>query len=320
MKALYFDGQSLQLKALPVPEPGDQEALIRVQLAGICNTDLEIIRGYMGFTGVLGHEFVGVVEQAPYPSLVGKMVVGEINLACGECLFCQEGMKTHCSNRTVLGILNKDGAMAEYVTLPVQNLHVVPPAIQPEEAVFTEPLAAACEILEQIRVLPEYRVLVLGDGKLGQLIAQVLWLENHRVLVAGKHPEKLALLKKLGINTTLVDELDGVRQFFHVVVEATGKWEGWHTAMRLVRPRGFLVLKSTHAGQHPYNMAEVVINEVAVVGSRCGPFTQAISLLEHRRVRVEPLITAMYPIEAHQKAFQHARQPDSLKILFQFSE
>ncbi len=318
MKALQFDGQKLGLVDSEIPVPGRKEALIKVSYAGICNTDLEILRGYMGFTGILGHEFVGRVERAANPTLVGKHVVGEINLACGNCDFCRQGLGRHCPNRSVLGILNKDGAMAEYVTLPVQNLHVVPGDVGELSAVFTEPLAAACEIIEQLEILPEYRVLILGDGKLAQLVAQVLSLYTENLLLVGKHPEKLGLLRKSNLQSVLLKDFDSPEQSFHVVVEATGSWAGWELGLKMVRPRGFLVLKSTYAQDHPFNLAPVVINEINVLGSRCGSFSDALHFLRKKAVDTESLISGIFPVAQWEDAFHLAQKPEALKVLLEF--
>lgn len=320
MKALYFDGKSLSLKDVPIPEPAANEALIRVLYAGICNTDLEILKGYMGFRGIPGHEFVGVVEEAPFADWMGKKVVGEINIACGKCDFCRQGVKSHCLDRQVLGISKKDGAFAEYITLPVQNLHVLPPNVPEIEAVFVEPLAAACEIMEQIELYPEYRVLILGDGKLAQLIAQVVIPHAGDVTVVGKSRYKLKIMKKFGATTFLKDEFDGRPKSFHVVIEATGSWSGWKMAVELVRPRGYIVLKSTYAGEYKFNPASLVVDEITVIGSRCGPFSRALSLLERNQIELEPLISGIYEIEDYRKAFRKAQERDILKILLQLTE
>ncbi len=320
MKALIFDGKTLQLSRVSTPTPGRHEALVRVRYAGICNTDIEILRGYMNFTGIIGHEFVGVVQACPYQDLIGKTVVGEINIACGKCEFCLKGMKNHCPNRTVLGIKDKDGVMAEYVTLPIANLHVLPPKISALEGVFVEPLAAACEILEQVDIQPEYRVLLIGDGKLAQLIARVLHLNTTNLIVIGKHRTKLQLLEELGIATVLLNQAKFEPKSFHMVIEATGNPSGLSLALQYIRPRGFLILKSTYYGEHPFNPAQIVIDELNVIGSRCGPFPRAISLLEHREVLVEPLISGIYPLTRWQTAFEKAQSSRALKIILQISE
>ena len=318
MKALHFDGKKLTLVEKPKPVPAADEVLIKVRYAGICNTDLEILKGYLNFTGTLGHEFVGIVERTTDPNLMGKLVVGEINLACGSCDFCLQGMGRHCPNRTVLGIMGKDGAMAEYLTLPLSNVHVVPPGVGELQAVFTEPLAAACEITEQLEILSDYRVLVIGDGKLAQLIARVLALYSDRLLVVGKHASKLALLKAQGISVVELKDFGERRQQFDLVVEATGSWDGWEMALTAVKPRGFVVLKSTYVGEKPFNPAPLVINEITVIGSRCGPFSTALHLLRKQVVDPRDLITDVFPLERWQDAFARAKEPESLKVLIEF--
>lgn len=316
MQALVYDGEVLQLREdypRPVPPPG--EALVRVRLAGICNTDLEIVRGYMGFRGVLGHEFVGTVEEAEDRSLIGQRVVGEINAYCGECPTCQAGRPTHCPHRTTLGIWGRDGAFAEYLTLPVRNLHTVPDAISDEEAVFTEPLAAALEILEQVHLRPTDRVIVLGDGKLGLLVAQVLALMGCDLLAVGRHREKLAILAWRGIPTLLEAEAEGLAA--DVVVECTGRPEGFAAARRILRPRGMLVLKSTYHGGVEADLTGLVVDEITLVGSRCGPFPPALRLLQHGLVDARSLISAVYPLAQGVEAFARAAEPGVLKVLLQ---
>ncbi len=318
MRALLFDGQ-LRLRTdypLPVVPPG--EALIRTHLAGICNTDLEITRGYLNFRGVLGHEFVGQVVQAEgAPELVGRRVVGEINAFCGECPTCRRGDVTHCPQRTTLGISGRDGAMADCFTLPIHVLHVVPETIPDEWAVFTEPLAAALEITAQLHIRPTQRVVVLGDGKLGLLIAQVLQLTGCDLAVVGRYPHKLAILARRGIHTHLADEPPTPGA--DVVVEATGHREGFALARRLVRPRGTLVLKSTFhedvAGDVTTDLSALVVDEIRVLGSRCGPFAPALRLLEQRLIDVTALIEQVYPLDAALTAFDHAARPGALKIM-----
>jgi threonine dehydrogenase-like Zn-dependent dehydrogenase len=268
MKALFWNGQKLSLEpSYPAPCANDTNALIKVQLAGICSTDLQIFKGYMGFKGVPGHEFVGhVVDGAK--ELRGKRVVGEINFGCGHCPACDRALSRHCANRKVMGILDADGAFAEFVSVPVANIHVVPTEVSDEEAVFTEPLAAAFEILEQIQINPGDEILVLGDGKLGFLCAQALKLTGAKVTVLGKYPEKLNLIKRCAIRTILLNEW--TPRLFDIVVEATGAASGLEIALNAVRPRGTLVLKSTIAGAHQLSLAPLVINEITVVGSRCG--------------------------------------------------
>ncbi|HFE65504.1 MAG TPA: alcohol dehydrogenase [Caldithrix sp.] len=318
MKALHFDGKNLSLVEKSKPVPAKGEALVRVVYAGICNTDLEIMKGYMGFRGTPGHEFVGIVEQAETAELVGKRVVGEINLACGKCGFCRQGLERHCPNRTVLGIAGKDGAFAEYLTLPEQNLHPVARSISDLQAVFTEPLAAACEIPEQLHILPDYRVLLLGDGKLAQFIARVLHLHSAHLLVVGKHPEKLNRLKERGIATCLLDDFKEPDQSFQVVVEATGSWGAWELALKKVRPRGVLVLKSTYAGENRFNPAAIVIQEITVIGSRCGPFNAALHLMENNLIDPSDLLTRVFPVSEWRQAFELAKNPESLKVVLEF--
>lgn len=329
MRALVYEANGLALHAdYPEPEPTYGEALIRVSLAGICNTDLEIVRGYMGFQGILGHEFVGVVEEIAHQpgastplALVGKRVVGEINAACRlpGCWYCQRGMYTQCPERTTLGIVGRNGAFAEYVTLPVENLHVVPENVSDEEAVFVEPLAANFEILEQIHLKPTESIVILGDGKMGQLAAQVLTLSGCEVMMVGKHQEKLALAEKRGIHTYLLEDsqtftLENNRRV-DMVVECTGSAQGLELALRLVRAKGVLALKSTVAEKSSLHLAPIVINEIQVQGSRCGPFAPALRTLSQKLIDVRPYISASYVLDDGEAAFQYAEQKGVLKVL-----
>ncbi|MBF0290854.1 MAG: alcohol dehydrogenase catalytic domain-containing protein [Nitrospinae bacterium] len=310
MKALVLDGGTVRLEERwPSPSPKHGEALVRVTLAGICNTDLELARGYMGFSGVLGHEFVGVVERAQDPELIGKRVVGEINLACGECAYCRDGLKNHCPTRTVLGILGKDGAFAEYLTLPVENLHEVPSSISDEEAVFTEPLAAAFQITRQIVITPSMKVAVLGDGKLGFLAAQALQLTGGDVMVVGHHPERLEILSRRGMRAVLESETAEWGRRFDVVVDATGSSSGLESAYRLVKPRGKIALKTTVAKREPFDLNRLVIDEVTLVGSRCGPFDAALLALARKAVDVKPLISRTMPLSEGVEAMRLAVTP-----------
>lgn len=315
MLGLWLEAGELRVRDdLPAPEPSDGEALVRVQAAGICNTDLELVRGYLDFTGVPGHEFVGVVESGPR-EIVGRRVVGEINLACGECPTCRRGDRSHCPQRTVLGIRGKDGAFAEFLTLPVGNLHVVPEGLRLDWALFTEPLAAALEIAEQVPVRPGSRVVVVGDGKLGQLIARALRLTGCELTVIGRHVSKLQVMADEGIATAFAQAVpSGV---FNVAVECTGNADGFELARACLRPRGTLVMKSTYAGQLPIDPSVLVVDELTVVGSRCGPFAPALRLLAEGRVAVEPLIQARYPLSEGLAAFEHARRPGALKVLLE---
>ncbi|MBN2310103.1 MAG: alcohol dehydrogenase catalytic domain-containing protein [Candidatus Hydrogenedentes bacterium] len=312
MRGLLFDGQA-RVVDLPVPQLGEGDALIRTLAAGVCNTDLEILNGYMDFTGVPGHEFVGVVEHAANEHLIGKRVVGEINCPCGQCRYCQLEMPHHCEHRTVLGIAGRDGAFAEYLALPEKNLHLAPGSIRDDVAVFAEPLAAAFRILEQIEVTDQDRVAVLGDGKLGQLAAQVLWLRTKRLVCIGKHPWKLELLERLHIATALVEE--PIDAGFDIVVEATGSDAGIARALELVRPEGTIVLKTTAAEPSRIALSVPVVNEVRILGSRCGPFRPALEALALGNVEVRPMITETYGIEDGVRALERASAPDVMKVL-----
>jgi threonine dehydrogenase-like Zn-dependent dehydrogenase len=316
LKAIVFDGAPGRCRLAadyPEPNPPSGEARVRTTLAGICNTDLEIVKGYAGFQGVLGHEFVGVVEETPDSALLGRRVVGEINAYCGTCETCRSGLKTHCPNRTTLGIRQRDGALAEAFCLPVRNLHPVPAQMADEVAVFAEPLAAACEILSQVQVRPNDRVAVLGDGKLGLLIAQVLALTGCDLTVVGKHENKLSILAARGIGTQIGAQRSA--RSFDLVVECTGRAEGFQAARRLVRPRGTLVLKSTYPGSTAVDLSGLVVDEIRIVGSRCGPFPAALRLLSRGLVDVTPLIEAEYPLDDGLAAFEHAARPGALKVL-----
>jgi len=313
MQALWLDKQHLTLRDdIPRPKPLTGEALVRVLQAGICNTDLELVRGYYPYTGILGHEFVGLVEAGP-DELVGSRVVGEINAVCHRCRACREGRPTHCAHRTVLGIVNRDGAFADYLTLPIENLHPVPDQVSTDAATFTEPLAAALEIQEQIAVTTDDHVLVVGDGKLGQLIAQTLALTGCELLVVGRHPDKLDRLEQRGIRTGLTDRVEPGRH--DIAVECTGNPDGFTLAQQALRPRGTLVMKSTYAGQLTFDASAVVVNEITLVGSRCGPFPPALRLLAEQRVDVLPLIEARYPLSEGLAAMEHAARKGTLKVL-----
>jgi threonine dehydrogenase-like Zn-dependent dehydrogenase len=314
MLAVFFD-KNLSLRDLPVPIPGRSEALVRVTLAGICNTDLEICRGYMAFTGILGHEFVGIVENSPVTEQVGMRVVGEINVGCGICPWCLSGMARHCPDRTVLGIYNRQGAFAEYLTLPARNLLHVPQNVSDEAAVFTEPLAAALEILDQVKISPVSRVLVIGDGKLGLLIASVLRLNGCNLKLVGKHPDKLEYFKKIGGETILLEHLEQDHEVFDVVVEASGNASGWNLAVKRIKPRGTIVLKSTYHDSMEFNPASLVVNEIKVVGSRCGMFEPALRMLSQGTVDPTPLIDSVFRLDQADRAFERCRQKGSKKIL-----
>ena len=321
MKGIWLEQQQLKLKTdLPVPSPPSGEALVRVLQAGICNTDLELLRGYYPYAGIIGHEFVGVVESAPEDlanKLVNKKVVGEINATCGQCHFCRRGYSSHCEQRTVLGIVNRHGAFAEYLTLPIANLHIVPDNVSDDSATFTEPLAAALEIQEQIALTPETKVLLVGDGKLGQLVAQTLALTGCDLLVVGRHRDKLAKLEHRGIKTGFADLAK--TSSFDVAVECTGNPDGFSLALQSLRPKGILVLKSTYVGKLNIDASALVVNEITVIGSRCGPFPKALDLLTRGQVDVSSLIERSYPLEEGLAAFNHAQQRGVLKVLLKMN-
>lgn len=312
MRALAFDGQAARLVERPEPSVGAGQALVRVHLAGICRTDLELVKGYMGFRGVLGHEFVGEVV-AGADAWRGRRVVGEINFGCGRCAACLAGLGRHCPTRQVMGILGADGAFADLVCLPAANLHEVPGGVADEDAVFAEPLAAAYEILEQVHVAPGASVVVLGDGKLGLLVAQVLARTGASLLAVGRHEDKLAVLRRRGIAAVHVDAWD--RRRADVVVEATGTASGFEQAVAATRPRGTLVLKSTVAEGAPLNLAPLVIDEITVVGSRCGPFAPALRALADGAVDVRSLVMAEIPLARGVEGLELAARPGATKVL-----
>lgn len=305
----------------PLPEAHSNEALIRVRLAGVCATDIELLRGYKGgFRGVLGHEFVGEVVAAPAdPTWEGRRVVGEINVGCGKCSLCQRGLGKHCRQRTSLGIIGRDGAFAEYTLLPIQNLHAVPDHVPDEMAVFAEPLAAAYELLEQAAIGPGQRVAVLGDGRLGLLCAFVLAQTGCDLTVIGRNPEKLALLAGTGAHTVLAipAALDALAADpADIVVDATGARDGFFTALRLVRPLGALMLKSTFVDRlEAFDLSQLVVDEITIIGSRCGPFTPALAALADGRIDPRPLIHAEYNLDEAAQAIAHAGAKGVLKVL-----
>jgi threonine dehydrogenase-like Zn-dependent dehydrogenase len=307
---LHFD------KHYPVPTPPRGEALVRVLQTGVCNTDLELMKGYMKFTGVPGHEFVGVVEQADgHEDLIGRRVAGEINAACGVCETCRANRPTHCPQRTTLGIDRRDGAFADYVLLPFENLHPLPDSVSNDQAIFVEPLAAACEILEQLKIQPTDRVAVIGDGKLGLLCAQVLAQTGCNLIAVGRHAEKLQILQRRGIAAT-TDPDSIAAATLDIVVEATGTPSGFEAARRLVRPRGAIVLKSTYQGEAlPVNLTMIVVDEITLIGSRCGPFQPAIQLLVNKQIDVVSMIQARFPLDEGLAAFECAAQKGMLKVI-----
>ena len=314
MLALRYEQNQLRVAEIPQPRRAE-EAVVRVTLSGICNTDVEIARGYAGFEGTIGHEFVGVVESAPDQALVGRRVVGEINAGCGHCLLCLSGDPRHCPNRTVLGIVGRDGAHAEFLQLPSVNLLPVPDEIADERAVFTEPLAAAWGITERAQVTTETRVAVIGDGKLGLLCAQALALTGAPVVLIGKHREKLRIASARGIETAMVAEVQKRAHQFDLVVEASGSESGFALTLGLLRPRGVLVLKSTFHGTTSVDAARIVVDEISVVGSRCGRFAPALELLKDNVVDVESLISEEYSLADGVRAMQRTTEPGVIKVL-----
>ena len=317
MRAAHLDGSTVTLQTdYAKPEPTDDEVLVRVLRAGICETDLQLMQGYMGFRGVLGHEFVGIAESGP---LAGQRVVGEINCSCWDCETCHRSLPTHCPNRTVIGILGRDGAFADYISVPQKNLHQVPDSLSTDEAVFVEPVAAAFQILRQQLVQQGDRVTVLGDGRLGNLCAQVLAWSGCEVLVVCKHASKLGVLSDLGIHTALLGDVTPQRDQ-DIVVDCTGSPTGLPTALKFVRPWGTVILKTTVAGEQTLALAPIVIDEVRVIGSRCGPFPDAIAALAAGHVSVRPLISDRFPLDDAVTALQHTNSQPVLKVLLDVAE
>jgi threonine dehydrogenase-like Zn-dependent dehydrogenase len=314
MKALRVHKKSLAVREVEKTER-EGEALVRVLLSGICNTDLEIARGYAGFNGTIGHEFVGVVEASPDSSLVGRRVVGEINAGCGKCDLCRAGDSRHCAGRTVLGIVGRDGAHAEFLSLPVINLFHVPEKIPDEHAVFVEPLAAACSITERVSISGAERVAVIGDGKLGLLCSQTVALTGAQVLSIGKHAQKQRIVERRGVEVTSPGKAAKRTREFDVVVEASGSSSGFALALSLLRPRGTLVLKSTFHGESKIDTARIVVDEISIVGSRCGRFGPAIELLRKNALDVDSLISEEYPLSQGVHAMKRAAAKGVLKVL-----
>ena len=312
MKSLWLENNKIDLRDIPQPRKPN-EALIKIRKAGICSTDLELVKGYYPYTGILGHEFVGEVVEVGDVSWIGQRVVGEINVVCNQCEQCLNGRPTHCENRTVLGIVNRDGTFAEYTTLPITNLHRVPDSVPDEMAVFTEPLAAALEIQEQINIKPTDRVLLIGAGRLGQLIAQTLALTGCDLRVVARHAHQQSLLKARGIRIISEEEIQPWR--WDVVVEATGSPSGFSLARQAIRPRGTLVMKSTYKGEMSVNFSSIVVDEINLIGSRCGPFEPALRLMESRQVDPTVLIADEFKLEEALKAFERAAETGVLKVL-----
>ncbi len=331
MQALWLENNQLTYQNnLPKPKPLHGEALVRVRIAGICATDLELLKGYYTYKGILGHEFVGeIVEAVDAPERIGERVVGEINTACGKCFrclsfpsknsnieICLRGQSTHCEQRTVLGIVNRNGAFAEYLCLPLKNLITVPPSIPDEAAVFTEPLAAALEIQEQVTIRPSSHVLIVGAGRLGQLIAQTLVLTGCDLEVVARYDKQRQLLATRQIKW--IDEKTIQKRTFDIVIEATGSIEGFTLARHAVRPRGTIILKSTFKGELPINLSALVVDEITLVGSRCGPFMPALRLLENKLIAPTLLIDERFPFDKALQAFERAVQSGTLKVLLFF--
>jgi threonine dehydrogenase-like Zn-dependent dehydrogenase len=314
MNALWLEDNKISLRDISRPQKPN-EALIKIRKAGICSTDLELVKGYYPYTGVIGHEFVGEVIDAGDPSWIGQRVVGDINVVCGQCQQCLNGRPTHCEQRTVLGIINRDGTFAEFTNLPITNLHRVPDSVPDEMAVFTEPLAAALEIQDQIRIKPTDRVLLVGAGRLGQLIAQTLALTGCDLRVVARHAHQQNLLKARGIRTISEEEIQPWR--WDIVIEATGSPDGFSLARAAIRPRGTMVLKSTYKGDMLVNFSSIVVDEIQLVGSRCGPFEPALRLMDTRQVDPTVLIAAEYKLEQALKAFERAAETGVLKVLLE---
>ncbi len=314
MLALRVANKRISIKHVEKPDRGD-EALVRVLLSGICNTDLEIARGYAGFKGTIGHEFVGVVEHSTNRKLIGQRVVGEINAGCGKCKLCRAGDSRHCPSRTTLGIVGRDGAHAEFLQLPNQNLFPVPKNVPDERAVFTEPLAAACGILERVSITSSDRVAVIGDGKLGLLCAQVVAHTGAQLVLIGKHSSKLQIAERRGIETINPEAAEKLARQFDVVVEVSGAAAGFGLALDLLRPRGQLVLKSTFHGKTELDAARIVVDEISIVGSRCGRFTPALELLKKAAVDVDSLVSEEYPLAKGVHAMRRAAARGVLKVL-----
>jgi threonine dehydrogenase-like Zn-dependent dehydrogenase len=314
MQAIWLENNTISFRDVPQPRKPN-EALIKIHKAGICSTDLELVKGYYPYTGILGHEFVGEVVEAADASWIGQRVVGEINAVCNQCEQCLNGRPTHCENRTVLGIVNRDGTFAEYTQLPIANLHRVPDSVPDEMAVFTEPLAAALEIQEQVQIKPTDRVLLIGAGRLGQLIAQTLALTGCDLHVVARHAQQQHLLKARGIRVIAEEEIKPWR--WDIVVEATGSSSGFSLARHAIRPRGTLVLKSTYKGEVNVNFSSVVVDEINIIGSRCGPFEPALRLMDSRQVDPTVLIANQFKLADALRAFERAAETGVLKVLIE---
>lgn len=316
--AVFRDGKLELVQDYPVPIPASGEALIKVLSAGICATDLEIFKGYMSFGGVAGHEFIGQVVRTSQANLADRRVVGQINCVCGQCDMCSSGLSNHCRDRTVLGIAGRDGAFAEYLVLPQENLHVIDDKLTDSQAVFVEPLAAAGQIIKQVSIDKRWKIAVLGDGQLGLLACQVLAKENTAVMLVGKHRHKLLVADKKGIRVSLVNEIVG-RNDYDLVVDCTGSDSGLKLAVKMVRPRGTIILKTTIARPIECDLSPLVINEVRLIGSRCGTFGEAIEALSSGQVDISGLISRSFPLERIDEALKFAAQPESIKVLLRMN-
>jgi threonine dehydrogenase-like Zn-dependent dehydrogenase len=313
MIAVHIERGKVSVRDVPKRRRPKGHALLRLISGGICNTDLELERGYYGFAGTPGHEFVAEVVEADSSEWIGRRVVGEINLACGKCEWCKRGLGRHCPSRTVLGIVKHPGAFQQFFTLPERNLFRVPDSVATDHAVFTEPIAAACEILDQVRIAKSKPVAVLGDGKLGLLIAQVLALHGAEVYHFGRHPDKLAVSRKAGAVTKVGPPKAGVK--FDVVIEVTGSSEGLAAAVEMTNARGTIVLKSTVHDRTPVDMARIIVQEITLVGSRCGRFAPALKLLKSGRLNLDPMIDSRFPLADAPRAFERANEKGVLKVL-----
>jgi alcohol dehydrogenase len=313
MLAVHLENGTVSVRDVPRPARPEGFALLRLLAGGICNTDLELQRGYYGFTGTPGHEFVAEVVEADTRALIGNRVAGEINLACTQCDWCRRGLGRHCPNRTVLGIVRHPGAFEEFFTLPERNLHVLPDSLSLDRAVFLEPLAAACEILDQVAIPPRAPVAVLGDGKLGLLIAMLLQANGYCVHQFGRHAVKLAIAARSGVTTEIASTLPAAE--YDWVVDATGSSEGLRAAVGMTRPRGTLILKSTVHAAVAIDTAPIIVNEITLVGSRCGRFEAALPWIASDAIRLEEMISARYPLSESPQAFARAAEPGVLKVV-----
>lgn len=321
MIAYEFNNGKIVKLNKPTPSISSGEALIKILFSGICNTDIELFKGYYNFKGIAGHEFVGKVVNSSTKELIGKRVVGDINISCGKCEYCKSGMEKHCPNRKVLGISSWNGAFAEYIKLPEKNLHIVDNSIKDEEAVFTEPLAAALEPSQQYDFTYSKSILILGDGKLGLLGAMGMKFYSNNIVLVGKHKEKLKLVSTKGIKTVLLQNIEHElgKTLFDVIIEATGSETGFNTALKYIKPKGTIFLKTTIHKNININISKIVVDEIKIIGSRCGNFDQALYFLKNKIIDVIPLIQKIYMFNDFKKAFNEASKKGSLKILLKYN-